>query len=73
MTLLKNHFTLNFDLVPDLKVNYQDCDYLCQQGTKYEYDILNDISKIILIIARLGGGKTCQIFKMISFREYNKI
>ncbi len=73
MTLPKTLFTLNFDLVPDLKVYDQNCDYLCQRGTKYEYGILNDISKIILIIARLGGGQTCQIFKKINYRNYNKI
>ncbi len=73
LTLLKNHFTLNFDLVPNMEVNYQNCRFLCEEGTQYENNILNDKSKVISIIARLGGGKTKQIFKIINQKKYQKI
>jgi hypothetical protein len=71
ITLLKKHFTLNFDLVPNLKVNFQNCPFLCMGGTEYENVINEDTSKTIIIISRLGGGKTVTIFKNI--QKYKKI
>ena len=71
-TLLKSHFTLNFNVLSDFKIYYQNCNYLCQEGTQYEFNILNDISKVIAIISRMGSGKTVQIFKLIKYRGYKR-
>ena len=51
-TLLKSHFTLNFNVLSDFKIYYQNCNYLCQEGTQYEFNILNDKSACEHVVQR---------------------
>ena len=73
ITLLKKYFTLNFDKCPGLKVHFQDNEFLCQNDTKFKDDIVNDVSKVILLLSRLGSGKTIQLFRVINERKYKRV
>jgi hypothetical protein len=62
-------------LKPDYKgmnIIEEDCEFVSQENTIHENNILID-KKLILLVARLGGGKTTAINRLIKQKNYKRI
>ena len=66
---LKNYFNPDFK---NIKIITEDCDYVSQQNTIYENDIMAE-EEIILLKAHLGKGKTQAILRLINTEKYKRI
>ena len=55
-----------------MKIIDEDCEFVSQEDTIHENNILIN-KKLILLVARLGGGKTIAINRLIQNRNYKRI
>ena len=56
----------------NMRIVEEDCEFVSQEYTIHENNILSN-ERLILLVARLGGGKTVAIKRLIEEKQYKRV